>query len=88
MSNEKIKIKCHLCDTDADQYDSPERCIKIVECPHCVNKYEITLEALLYFDGKQNYKVLTKEERYGFSKLVQSQSITITAKLIAEKTGR
>ncbi len=88
MSNEKVKIKCYLCDTDADQYDSSERCIKIVECPHCVNKYEITLEALQYFDREQNYIILTEEERDIFSKLVQSQSLTITAKLIAEKTGR
>jgi len=90
MSNEKVKIKCYFCNTEADQYESPGTSrSKIVECPHCVNRYEITQEALqFYFDKEDGTEVLSPEQRYSFSELVQSQCITITAKLVAEKTGK
>ena len=88
MSNEKVKIECYLCDTEAVQNFHPGKRTYTIECPHCVNEYEITMEALLYFDRDEGNEVLTREERYSFSKLVQSQSIIITAKLVAEKTGK
>ena len=82
-------LKCYLCDTEAVQNFHPGKRTYTVECPHCVNEYEITMEALkCYFGRDEENKVLTREERYSFSKLVQSQSIIITAKLVAEKTGK
>lgn len=78
-------IKCYLCDTEAVQYSHTWKRTYTVECPYCVNKYEITQEALQYYFDRD---ILSKEERYRFSKLVQSQSIIITAELVAEKTGK
>ncbi len=90
MSDENVIIKCYLCDTKAEQYDSPGTSrSKLVECPECVNRYEIMKEALLhYFDREDGTEVLTPEQKYSYSVLVHSQCFTINAELVAENTDK
>jgi hypothetical protein len=86
----KVKFKCYLCGEEAEKYPAPDNPRdEIVECSHCVNKYQVRQRALkFYLDRKQGDEVLTKEDRYKLHEHVFEQVIIIDTDTIEKVTGK
>lgn len=84
------KIKCYLCKNDADQLIIDNSRNEIIECPHCVNRYEITERVLrfyIYGEGENRLNDDEVEKLHEYVKK-QSRSVKLDSETVKRVTGR